>query len=238
MSRAVTYLLDERVDHLAILMEVRMPGALLGMFALGFGIFFSMYSRFWRARNPRSSAHIGIGGFNLVRASVYQAVGGHQPIAMRPDDDMKLGKLIKQAGYSQEMIFGKGKLYVEWYSSLRELIRGLEKNSFAGVSYSVFVAIAATFVLLLLIFLPFAAILFTQGVTQMINLFTVVLVLSMSAYGAGMQNLKPWYAIGFPLITLLFTYIIWRSMVITLLNDGINWRGTHYSLAELRRNKV
>jgi len=33
-------------------------------------------------------------------------------------------------------------------------------------------------------------------------------------------------------------YIVWRSMVVIYLNNGINWRGTHYSLAELKANKV
>ena len=34
---------------------------------------------------------------------------------MRPDDDIKLGKFIKKAGYRQELVFGKGLIYVEWY---------------------------------------------------------------------------------------------------------------------------
>ena len=39
---------------------------------------------------------MGIGAFNAVRAALYHEIGGHTRIAMRPDDDMKLGKLIKQ----------------------------------------------------------------------------------------------------------------------------------------------
>ncbi len=98
VSKAVTYLLDNQLDHLTLASEVRMPGVMLGMFTAAFGIFFSLYARPWKAKNPRSSKYVGIGGFNMVRAEVYRAVGTHQAIAMRPDDDMKLGKLIKKNG--------------------------------------------------------------------------------------------------------------------------------------------
>ena len=30
--------------------------------------------------------HVGIGAFNLVRAAAYRAAGGHQAIAMRPEE--------------------------------------------------------------------------------------------------------------------------------------------------------
>jgi hypothetical protein len=31
---------------------------------------------------------------------------------------------------------------------------------------------------------------------------------------------------------------MWKSMLMTIFNNGINWRGTHYPLAELKANKV
>jgi hypothetical protein len=81
----------------------------------------------WKAKDPASSNFIGIGAFNLVTAEAYRASGTHRVIAMRPDDDIKLGKILKKAGYRQEMVLGTGLVNVEWYSSLRELIDGLIK---------------------------------------------------------------------------------------------------------------
>jgi len=52
-------------------------------------------------------------------------------------------------------------------------------------------------------------------------------------YGA-----KRWHCVGGPVTALLFQYIIWRATLKTLWNDGIDWRGTHYSLNELKANKV
>lgn len=238
VSRAVGYMVEHQLDHVTLASEVRMPGTLLGMFTGAFVIFFSVYARPWKAKDPKSSRYIGIGGFNLVRADVYREVGTHQAIAMRPDDDMKLGKLIKGHGYRQEMVFGKEQTHVEWYSSLRELINGLMKNAFAGLDYNVAAVVAASTAQFLLYGWPFLGLLLTHGATRILNGSSVLVMLLLSWDNAEFHNLRRWYGIGFPVATVLLIYIIWRAMLTTVFNKGINWRGTHYSLAELRANRV
>jgi hypothetical protein len=44
--------------------------------------------------------------------------------------------------------------------------------------------------------------------------------------------------LAFPLGALLISYIQWRTMLLNFYEGGIRWRETHYSLAELRANKV
>jgi glycosyltransferase involved in cell wall biosynthesis len=238
VSKAVGYMIDHQVDHIAIAPEVRMPGFLLEMFAATFGIFFSLYTRPWKAKRPKSSRYVGIGAFNLVRADVYRAVGTHQAIAMRPDDDLRLGKLIKMRGYRQEPLFGKHLLHVEWYSSLRELINGLMKNAFAGVDYSIFKVVAASIALFTFNVWPFMGMFLTHGVAQFINFIIVGLIFFLCWDTAQFHGFKRWSGIGFPIVTLLGIYIMWRAMLTTMFNNGIDWRGTHYSLAELKSNKV
>ena len=118
VSRAVHYLQANRLDHLAVMPAVHMPTLALRLFCSAFGVFFSAYMRQWKAKDPRSPRFIGVGAFNLVAHDAYRAIGTHQAIAMRPDDDIKLGKLLKKAGYRQELVLGMGMLVVEWYSSL------------------------------------------------------------------------------------------------------------------------
>ena len=130
LAKAVSYLTANHLQHLAVMPTVRLPRLLPRLFCSTFGIFFSGYIRQWKAKDPASRSFVGIGAFNLVTTEAYKASGTHRAIAMRPDDDIKLGKILKNAGYRQEMVFGMGLLSVEWYSSLRELIDGLMKNSF------------------------------------------------------------------------------------------------------------
>jgi len=238
ISRAVRYLLDKKLDHLAIAPVINMPGYLLGVFTMTFTIFFSLYALPWRVGNKNNRKHIGIGAFNMVRTEVYRAIGMHRPIALRPDDDMKLGKLIKINGYRQAFLHGEGLIQVEWYTSVRELIDGLMKNAFAGVEYSIVMIVASTVFQLSLNVWPFLALFTTGGATWIMNLAIVLIILAACIDAGRPQNLKPWYCIGFPLGTLMFLYILWRAMILNIRNDGINWRGTHYSLAELKANKV
>jgi hypothetical protein len=46
------------------------------------------------------------------------------------------------------------------------------------------------------------------------------------------------YGLLLPLGIVVFGYIMLRSMVVTHATGGITWRGTHYRLAELKRNRV
>jgi hypothetical protein len=50
--------------------------------------------------------------------------------------------------------------------------------------------------------------------------------------------IPPYYFFLHPVAAGLFMYILWRSMWHALGNDGIVWRGTQYSLEELRKGMV
>lgn len=238
VARAAAYLQRERLDHVAIAPELQMPGPLLDLFGGAFAVFFAQYSQPWKARDPKSPRHIGIGAFNLVRAAAYRAAGGHAPIAMRPDDDMKLGKLLKKNGFRQDVLFGRGMISVEWYATLREVVRGLEKNSFAGLEYSLAAVLGATLALLLLNVWPWAALLLTGGAAWWLNAASAFLMFSLFAGATRASGAHPLLGLGYPLATLLFLYIVLRATWLTLRNDGIDWRGTHYPLAALRANRV
>jgi hypothetical protein len=47
-----------------------------------------------------------------------------------------------------------------------------------------------------------------------------------------------YYFLLHPVSAALFIYTLLRSMVLTLWNDGIEWRGTKYPLDELRKGMV
>jgi glycosyltransferase involved in cell wall biosynthesis len=238
LAKAVNYLQFNQLDHLAVMPKVCLPSLFPRLFCSAFGIFFSGYIRQWKAKDPTSKSFVGIGAFNLVRTEAYDAAGTHRAIAMRPDDDIKLGKLLKKAGYRQEMVFGMGLLTVEWYSSLREMIEGLMKNTFAGVEYNVALSIGAGIAVLLLNVWPFAAIFVVRGLAWVLYLLVVIAMLLFIADANRFYGLPRWYAFAHPLSAVLFVYIFWKSMVLALWTGGISWRGTHYPLALLRANRL
>lgn len=237
LRRAVRQLTEQGLDHLAIAPRLAMPGTVLTMFGGTFALFFGMYAKPWKARDPRSGRHVGIGAFNLIRAEVYRAVGGHRPIALRPDDDMRLGRLIKRNGYRQDLVLGDGLIQVEWYSHLGELVRGLEKNAFAGVNYNPLLVLAGAVAQLLVFIWPVVALVVTDGTVAVLNAAILLVLLGFYADNSRAHGLPAWHGVALPLTTLLFQYIVWRAMILTYYRDGIDWRGTHYSLKELRANQ-
>jgi hypothetical protein len=189
-------------------------------------------------RDPKSKAHVGIGAFNLVRRSVYEKLGGHQPIALRPDDDLKLGKLIKKNGYRSDMLVGAPLIGVEWYSSVSQLVHGLEKNAFSGCDYNLGFVAAGTAAQVWLFQWPFAAVFFSGGLAQLAYAASIAVLLLMSICAARAQRLPVWYALGLPVTSAMFVFIVWRSTYINLRDRGIYWRGTFYPLERLRKNVV
>jgi glycosyltransferase involved in cell wall biosynthesis len=238
LRRAVPYLIENEIDHLPMLFEVRMPNWLLESFVVTFSIYLMTYCRPWNCPKPKSSAHIGIGGFNMVRAEVYESIGTHEAIRMRPDDDLKFGKLIKKHGFRQELINAADLMFVPWYASLRELVVGLEKNAFSGVDYSIGYALLAATSMLLFNAFPFVAVFITSGPTQWIYAAVVLSLLGMAFSAAYYGKARLSCSLGFPLAACMFVFIQARTVILNLWHGGIRWRDTHYSLAELRANKI
>jgi glycosyltransferase involved in cell wall biosynthesis len=238
LRRAVGYAMANHIDHVAATPDTLMRSWLLRSFIVTFAAYFSLFVRIWAIRNPRSTAHVGIGAFNLVRTAAYRAVGGHQRIRMRPDDDLKLGKILKHSGHSQDLVDGGGMIAVDWYHSLGELIRGLEKNAFSGIDYNLPLGIFASISMLVLNVWPYVAVFVLRGPTQWIYA-GVCLTLWFMAWLMAVGMRVHWScALAFPLGALLFVYIQWRTMFLNYYHNGIRWRDTHYPLAELRANKV
>ena len=238
LRKALSHVQANQLDHLTIVPEDTMPGVFLRVLSATFGIFMFIIFQPWKARNPRSRRYMGIGAFNLIRTSVYKTIGGHEAIALRPDDDLKFGKLVKRNGYRQEVMNGKGMVAVEWYRSVPELIHGLMKNMFAGMEYRLSVVILATIGSLLFHLWPWIGMWFTTGWAQTLFALTVFMMVGSFGFALAPFGVKPWHGLFLPLTISLLVYIQWRATILTLWQGGITWRGTFYPLRQLRANKV
>lgn len=233
LSKSVGYVTRNKIDHLCILPEVisrsEMLNAMLGTFTL----LFMLQFRPWASSNPRSKASIGIGAFNLIRRTAYEQAGTHQLIKLRPDDDLKLGHLIKSAGLKQNVLIGKGYVGLEWYHNVSQFVNGLMKNSFAVADYSILKTMGGIIVVLGLIALPVPLMLLfgtkaEQGMACLILIFQSIYMTS-----PVLPN-KWWHALMIPFAGLLMAYISARSAFITLKQGGIYWRDSFYSLDMLK----
>jgi hypothetical protein len=199
---------------------------------------FVLWVRPHQVANPHHAASVGVGAFNLVRTEAYRAIGGHQRIALRPDDDIKLGQLLKRQGFRQRLVDGTGLLAVTWYPSLREMARGLEKNIYAGCDYRLGRFVLVVLSLLGLFLGPWVGVVLADGAAQGLFGGAAAIGLLMSLYTAR-RGVGRWHvALGMPVSVLILTALYIRSVYLTLRRRGIMWRDSFYPLAELRRNRI
>ena len=238
LRRALTFARQRNLDHLTLLSDVEMVGFWETVLVTFFGLAFHIANDPHRASNPNSRFYVGVGAFQLLKRSAYEASGTHRRLAMEVVDDMKLGKIVKQGGFRSGAGIARDFVVVRWHAGVGNLIRGVTKNFFAGVGYNLgFVAVSVAGLLLTNV-LPFAGLFFGHG---WIRVFSAIAVFSALAFHVGVDlvmRVSPLYALTNPLGALLFAYMLLRSTVVTLRQGGIIWRDTFYPLDELKRGMV
>jgi len=181
---------------------------------------------------------MGVGAFNLIRRSVYDAVGTYQALRFEVLDDMKLGKVVKNAGYKQRVVFGQDLISVRWAKGSLGVVDNLTKNFFAVLSFQWWRAWISSAGLAYLNLGPFLGIWLAHGWARLP--FAVALFCMFSIYvGMSLKSaVPPYYFFLHPVSTALFIYVTLRSMTLTLSRGGVVWRGTFYPLEELRKGMV
>jgi hypothetical protein len=238
LRRAVAYAEHVGADHLVLFPRVIMRCFGERMMLSFFNILFVFGHRPWKVANPRARDHMGVGAFNLVRRRVYEAVGTHRALRLAVVDDMKLGQVIKENGYAQRNVHGDDLISLRWARGALGVIENLSKNLFAVMLYRWPRTLGACCALLFLNLMPFVGLWLAPGWARaeygvaLLSIFLLYVGISWHA------PISPLYFFTHPISSVLFGYILLRSMVATLWRGGVVWRGTKYPLDELRRNLV
>jgi len=101
---AVRHLLARRLDHLALLPGLVPGGYWEDAVKSYFAMLFIVGVRAWAVDSASKAVYVGIGAFNLLRRTAYEAIGGHETLRLDVTDDLMLGKRVKQAGFRQEAL--------------------------------------------------------------------------------------------------------------------------------------
>ncbi len=238
LRRALAYAESVPADHVVLFprMIMKRPGEYM-MIAF-FQTMFMFGHRPWKVADPSTDDHMGVGAFNLVRRRVYDAVGTYEALRMEVLDDMKLGKVVKKAGFAQRNVFGGDLISIRWAKGALGVVNNLTKNFFAVLSFQWWRTVISAFGLAFLNFGPFLGVFLAHGWARVSYAGALA---SMFAIYIGMSwrsAVPAYYFLLHPVSTTLFIYTLLRSMILTLRNDGIEWRGTKYPLEELRKGMV
>ena len=238
LRRAMAVVRSKKLDHLTLFGDVEMVGFWETVVITFFGLAMHVASDPYRVSNPHSRAYMGVGAFQLIKRSAYEASGTHRRLAMEVVDDMKLGKLVKQARLRSGVGIAQEAVVVRWHAGVGNLIRGVTKNFFAALGYSLPFVVVAIGGMLLTDVAPFFGVVFGHGWVRVLAGIAVVIAIGFHVGVDLVMRVSPFYALTHPLGAVLFSYMLLRSTVVTLWNGGVTWRGTFYPLEELRRGVV
>jgi glycosyltransferase involved in cell wall biosynthesis len=239
LRRAVALVLHQRVDHLALIPRTIQKSFWLELAVNTFGLLFFITTRAASVNRPGSKAFVGIGAFNLVNAERFHRTPGFEWLRLEPGDDVGLGMMIKQSGGTTRLAFAYEDLSLQWYSSVTAMFKGLEKNLFGpGSRYRWWLMLLQVGVIWALVAAPYVSLalglthglapLWTAGAAaiSMQLIFPVCFVAD--------RKTKGFILLLFPVGVLLITAMMLRAGYQCLKNGGIDWRGTHYPIDQLR----
>jgi glycosyltransferase involved in cell wall biosynthesis len=238
VRRALAYAEAEPADHVVLFprMIMKQPGEYM-MIAF-FQTMFMFGHRPWKVADPSTDDHMGVGAFNLVRRRVYDAVGTYEALRMEVLDDMKLGKIVKNAGFAQRNVFGGDLISIRWGHGAFGIVNNLTKNFFAVLSFQSWRTLLSAFGLAFINLGPFLGVWLAHGWARLPFAIALGSLLLIYIGMSWRSSVPPYYVLLHPVSTMLFIYTLLRSMFLTLRNDGIVWRGTKYPLEELRKGMV
>lgn len=238
LRRAIALMLEKKWDHLTLLGRAEMFRFFEKIAMTFFGFSFVIGTKPWRAHDPKSRGYMGVGAFQMVRRSSYEAMGTHRRLRMEVIDDMKLGKLVKEAGFASGAARAGESVSVHWHDGVRNIVRGTTKNFFATSGFSVWLTLLRMFGLLLFCVFPVCALPFARGWALAFDLVAVALPVIAHGEAAREFGASRLWGLSLPIGALIFVWMLGRSMMVTLWQGGIKWRGTFYRLKDLKSGIV
>ena len=238
LRRALALIQQERSDHLTLLAGLDLRG-FWEPTAVGYlGVCFALGVRPWQVSNPKSKVYMGVGAFQMIRRSTYEAIGTHRRLAMEVLDDMKLGKLVKLNGFRSGVAPSEKFLSIRWQEGIGNVIKGMTKNMFAGFDFNVAKTLAGVAGIFVISVLPILGIIFARGPGQIAAGVAAAVAMLFEAHLMTQAKASRWFGVTHALGAMIVCYIIVRSMVVTLGRGGVVWRGTFYALSELKKGQV
>lgn len=234
---ALAWMLEHRLDHLTMLPAFFSPSGIADGFIRYFIFSFHLFIRPWTANEPgKRKKGVGIGAFNFIRRDVYEKIGTHASFALHPIDDLELGRRVKAHGFRQRVVGALAYLQVEWYADIHAAIKGLEKNLFAGLRFRFLLLLTGMVGQGLFLFSPFVWIWLNEGSPLWLDVINISLMVGLYVYYMKVFTGRwSWWDVLLPLQVLLFIYVMGRSGYVVWKRKGIDWRGTFYSVPNIKR---
>jgi hypothetical protein len=223
------------VDHLVLFPTAHMKTLGERMMISFPQVMSSFVVRPWKIRDPNARDHIGVGAFNLIRRSAYDAIGTYEKLRIEVVDDLKLGEAIKKASLRQDIVFGPELVSLRWAVGAAGVVANLEKNLFAVFQFRVSLVLCACALTFLLCVCPFLGLFLAPGWAKTGFAAAVAMIALAYTFTGRYMASSPLLFLTCPIAAIVFAFATLQSAFLALRNGAITWRGTKYPLSELKR---
>jgi len=242
LRQAVAFALDQRCDHLALIPRTIQSGFWLDVAVRAFSLLFIIGTGGANVNRQGGKSFVGIGAFNLVKAETLRRTPGFAWLRLEPGDDVGLGLMIYQVGGRSRLALARDELSVRWYVTLAAMFKGLEKNLYGPTAnYHWWLLLIEVVALASFVTAPFLAIglgLVQKNVILLISgVGALAVVVAFSIHGKSEGARDVLNTLFFPAGLIIIAAMLLHAGRECVKNFGIDWRGTHYSLIELRQGQ-
>jgi glycosyltransferase involved in cell wall biosynthesis len=237
LRRAMHYACKTSTDHLVLFPTAHMKTMGERMMISFPQVMSSFAMRPWKVRDPKARDHIGVGAFNLIRRSAYDAIGTYEALRLEVVDDLTLGETIKKAGLRQDVVFGRDLVSLRWAVGAAGVVANLEKNLFAFLKFRISLVLAVCALTFFLCVCPFLGIFLAPGWAKAGFAAAIALIALVYTLSGRLMGTSPLLFLTCPIAALVFNFATLQSAFLALRDGAITWRGTKYSLEELRKKR-
>lgn len=239
LKKCVIYATERNLDHLAVFPDLYSVGFILDILLTIFIKSICLVARVWAIEDPKSSASVGSGAFNLVRRSALDKTKGLEWIKLEMGDDVALGQMLKQSGARESLVNGRGFVGVYFYRSLKEAALGTDRPTFTTIGeFSFWRLFFMGLILMVLELSPYLALL-PLGIPYLrfLGLFILVLSITILVLANIWMKRPVWSAFFAPLGIVVSVFLMWRAGFLGAIRGGVYWRGTFYPTEILKQGR-
>jgi chlorobactene glucosyltransferase len=179
--------------------------------------------------DPRSSEALAAGAFLMIRAPVFRAIGGFEPIRGEMADDVALARLVKTNGYRVGLRLAPEFLAVRLYKGNRHAFWAMTKNILLGLHGRLWLAPAVMVLPLFVFWTPIycaiAGVLERDAALALAGVAGYVIGYGSLWSGRRLFPFHPLKALLFPLVVIPVACCMSRALFLYLVRGEVAWRG-------------
>jgi GT2 family glycosyltransferase len=187
--------------------------------------------------DPRSTEALAAGAFLMVRAPVFRAIGGFEPIRGEMGDDVELARLLKAKGYRVGFRFAPEFLNVRIYKGNRHAFWAMTKNVLIAIQGRLWLAPAVMLLPVFAFWTPIycavAGVLEKDAVLALVGTVGYIIPYASMWSARRLFPFKPLKALFYPLVAVPVFCCMARALFLYLVRGEVAWRGRSIRVREL-----